>query len=107
MRHHFISAALDGAVAIFSRAFVVETGIVGLKPAVEARGVGFIRVKDDRANKRRRPVSVRSQDFRSVGQIRRQGAGVIFQVHPNVFTRWYCGYVPVSMVACEVVVSGA
>src|SRR4029077_18732104 len=69
MRHHFAAPALRRAVAIFSRVPGAETGVVGIKPPVEAGSKPRAWVKDDRADKRSGVISVGSQDFRSIGQL--------------------------------------
>src|SRR5580704_11956530 len=72
MGHDFISAAQYGLVAILARAFVVETGIVLVKPAVKAGSVGWFRLQDNRADKCRRVIPASMQDGRTVREIRRQ-----------------------------------
>src|ERR1700675_311000 len=73
MPHPFAAPALRRVVAIFSRVPRAEAGVVGIKSPVEAGSEPCGWVKDDRADKCSGVISVGSQDFRSIGQLLRQG----------------------------------
>ena len=72
MRYHLTAAAFNCLVSIFSRAPTVKSGIVGVKPAFETGGRPRSRVEHQRADKRRRVISVASKNVRSIRQVLRQ-----------------------------------
>src|SRR5205085_10182548 len=72
MCDHFSSASLYGAVAIFAKAFILKTSIVGIKSPIKARGIRRMWLQHNRADEGCRAISVRAQYLRSVGEVGRQ-----------------------------------
>src|ERR1035438_6309562 len=69
MPHNFCPATLCSAVTVFAGTFAVKPGIVSIKAPVKTRSVGGMRFEDNCAYKRRRLISVRTKNFRSVRQV--------------------------------------
>src|SRR5437764_14919271 len=69
MRHHFSSAPLYRAMTIFSKTLILETGIVSIESSVKTRRVWCMRLKDNRAHKGCRVISVCPEYFRSIWEI--------------------------------------
>src|SRR5260370_29331700 len=89
-RAHFASTAtaFNCLVAAFSSVPPVESGIVCVKSAIETGRRARFWVEDQRADKRRRVISVASKDIRSVGEVlRKRHAKIVYLMELRIRPR--------------------